>query len=185
MSGREMSLPSLLNAPSKPILKKRSHSEIILTTLSGKTHGNLLTRAAQAVQEERRREIEEQEFREQQRKNPLTLIHVLRSQQRITRKGSISASLSSLSSSGGQSPAASKRIHFNDRVEQCIVIDIQGDEDQNTAMDDEDESEDEGLFMMKPRRHVTKSQYSTIGKLPANNTQTRERTNSQTNPRCP
>jgi len=168
----------------------------MLTSLSGRTQGNLLTRAAQAVQAERRREIEEQEFREEQRKNPLTPTHVLRNQQRIRRKGStdlgsisrdspespfivphISTTRSekitntdyfgqgnwTSSSSGGHTPSASKHIHFNDRVEQCIAVDVKDDED-NTAIDDE--SEDEGLFM-GPKHYVPKPEHSTIAKLPA------------------
>ena len=197
---KKMSRSSSFTAPSKPILKKRSHSEVMLTSLSGTTQGNLLTRAAQAVQAERRREIEEQEFREEQRKNPLTPTHVLRSQQRtqrIRRRGStdlgsisrdspespfilphISTTRSekvtntdyfgqgnwTSSSSGGHTPSASKHIHFNDRVEQCIAVDVKDDEEDTTAIDDE--SEDEGLFM-RPKHYVPKPEHSTIAKLPA------------------
>ena len=171
----------------------------MLTSLSGTTQGNLLTRAAQAVQAERRRELEEEELREEQRKNPLTPTHVLRNQQRIRRKGStdlgsisrnspespfivphISTTRSekitntadyfgqgnwTSSSSGGHTPSASKHIHFNDRVEQCIAVDVKDDEEDNTAIDD-DESEDEGLFM-GPKHYAPKPEHSTIAKLPA------------------
>lgn len=190
----KMSRSSSFNTPSKPILKKRSYSEVMLTSFVGKTHGNLLTRAAQAVQEERQREMEEKELREEQRKNPLTPTHVLRSQQRIRRKGStdlasislgspespfvitqistsrseypvrtdyFGANWTSTSNSGGQTPSASKHIHFNDLVEQCIAVDIK--DDDLIAIDDE--SEDEGLFM-RPR-HPPKIEHSTIAKLPA------------------
>jgi hypothetical protein len=173
----------------------------MLTTLSGKTHGNLLTRAAQAVQDERRRELEEQEMREEQRKNPLTPAHVIRSHQRMRRKGStdittisrdpespftvnqdVSGRHTSIiapartdyfgtghwtsSSSGGQTPSTSKHIHFNDRVEQCIAVDVKYDDE--VAVEDDDESEDEGLFMGKAKHVVAKpEQHSTIAKLPA------------------
>src|SRR5436190_7227156 len=56
------------------------------------------------------------------------------------------------SSSGGQTTSASKHIHFNDRVEQCITVDVK-----------DDESEDEGIFM--PPRHPRKVEHSTIAKL--------------------
>jgi hypothetical protein len=168
----------------------------MLTTLSGKTHGNLLTRAAQAVQDERRRELEEQELREEKQRNPLTPTHVLRSHQLMRRKGSTDLTVStgespespltvnqnvqpvrtdyfgqgnwtSSASSGGQSPGASKHIHFNDRVEQCIAVDVKYDEEENIAVEDDDnESEEEGLFMMKSK-HMTKPEHSTIAKLPA------------------
>lgn len=187
----KMSRSSSFNAPSKPILKKRSYSEVMLTQFAGKTQENLLTRAAQAVQDERRREMEEKEFREEQRKNPLTPAHVLRNQQRIRRKGSAESiprdspespfivnliptsrseytartdyfgGIWTSSSSGGQTPSASKHIHFNDRVEQCIAVDIK--DDDITAIDEE--SEDEVLFMRQ--RHSPKVEHSTIAKLPA------------------
>jgi hypothetical protein len=167
----------------------------MLSSLTGKTHGNLLTRAAQAVQAERRRELEQQELREEQRKNPLTPIHIL--QQRIRRRGSSDLGFSfrdslespfnagqnvsstrsevfrsdyfghgnwtSSASSGGQTPSA-KHIHFNDRVEQCIAVEIKDDED-STAIEG-DESEDEGLFI-RSRHYVSKAEHSTIAKLPA------------------
>ena len=65
------------------------------------------------------------------------------------------------SSSGGQTPAASKHIHFNDRVEQCIAVDIK--DDDITAIDNE--SEDEELFMGP--RHPPKVEHSTIAILPS------------------
>ena len=155
----------------------------MLTSFAAMTQGNLLTFAAQAIQDERRREMEENEFREEQRRNPLTPTHVLRSQQRIRRTGS--TDLPSLtrnspespitpradyfggnwisSSSGGQTPSASKRIHFNDRVEQYISVDIKDYED--SAAIDESESEDEMLCMKS--RHPPKVEHSTIAKLPA------------------
>jgi len=165
----------------------------MLTSFAQKTPGDLLTRAAQAVQDERRRELEEQEFREEQRKNPLTPTHVLRNQQRIRRIGSTDlGSISrespespftmnhiltsrsenhaktdyfggnwTSSSSGGLTPSVSKHIHFNDRVEQCIAVEIK--DDDITAIDDE--SEDEGLFMGP--RHPPKVEHSTIAILPA------------------
>jgi len=80
-----MSRSSSFNA-SKPILKKRSLSEVILAGKAGPA--NLLSRAAQAIQEERRREQEEREFREEKRKNPLTPSHIIRKEQLLRRKGS-------------------------------------------------------------------------------------------------
>ena len=158
----------------------------MLTSFAVKTQGNLLTRAAQAVQDERRRELEEREFREEQRKNPLTPSHVLRNQQRIRRKESTDLFCDSpdspitvnqnvprtdyfgsnwtSSSSGGQTPSASKHIHFNHRVEQYIAVEVKDDED-NTAVEEEDGSEDEGLFMKS--KYPPKVEHSTIAKLPA------------------
>jgi hypothetical protein len=205
---QKMSRSSSFNA-SKPILKKRSHSEVML---AGKAaQANLLTRAAQAVQEERRREQEEREFQEEKRKNPLTPSHILRHQQRMRRKGSMDAGIvhhspespfnvtqtssgvSSVSaqiatngkadyfgpgnwtdsSTGSHTPSAVKHIHFNDRVEQCIAIDLkEEDEVDSTAIDDE--SEDEDLYMGSRRgssasvhRMAKVEPHSIIAKLPA------------------
>ena len=195
---KKMSRSSSFSMPAKPILKKRSHSEVILTSLSGRIQGNLLSRAAQTVQAEREREIEEAEFREEQRKNPLTPAHVLRNQQRIRRKGSTDLGIMSRdspesplvvphilttrsekvtgptdyfgqgnwtsSSSGGLTPSASKHIHFNDRVEQCIAVEVKDEEEDPTATGDE--SEDEVLFM-GPNHYVPKPEHPIIAKLPA------------------
>lgn len=161
----------------------------MLSSWTGKTQENLLSRAARAVQEERLRELEEQELREEQRKNPLTPTHIL--QQRIRRKGSAEAVSrdspdspfavnkdgapartdyfghgiwTSSSASGGQTPSAQKHIHFNDRVEQCIAV----DKDDEDAVAVDEDSEEEGLFMMRgSRQYHHKTEHSTIAKLPA------------------
>ena len=163
----------------------------MLSSLSGKTPGNLLTRAAQTVEAERRRELEEAELREEQRKNPLTPTHVLRSQQRMRRRGStelydwdqselqgnLPTSRSdvvrsdyfgkgiwgSSNSSGVETPSV-KHIHFNDRVEQCIAVEIKYDADINVI--EEDDSEDEELFI-GGKYYPVKVEHSTIAKLPA------------------
>jgi hypothetical protein len=200
---QHMSRVSSFN-PSKPILKKRSHSEVILAGKMAQT--NLLTRAAQAVREERRREQEERELREEKRKNPLMPSHVLRQQQRMRRNGSTDVGIINLSpespfnvvgstsgcasaqittnrtdyfgpgnwsnsGNGGQTLSASKRIHFNDRVEQCIAIDVKDDEDFTII---EEESEEEGLYMgshcsstVGGNRAPKVEHHSIIAKLPA------------------
>ena len=198
----------------------------MLTSFAKGAPANLLTRAAAQVQAERRREIEEAEqaeLREEQRKHPLTPTHILRSQQRSRRKGSMD--LSSFSrgelespfnlassgsngsgknvgtdyfgpvwihptgvatgSSGGQTPSAtpsaSKHIHFNDRVEQCIAVDVKEDEEDSTAIEDDSEEED-SIFLMRGSKphsqssgsphfgsgpHKPELVHSTIAKLPA------------------
>jgi hypothetical protein len=200
LSSPKMSRSSSLNTPSKPILKKRSHSEIMLSSFaSGKTHDNLLIRAAQAVEDERQREREERELREEQKRNPLTPTHILKSQIRrrsstdlpSLRKAEDSLTPSPIitmggktdyfgnhwttsTSSGGQTPSAAKHIHFNNRVEQCIAVDVKEEEEDSAVVDDDSTSSDEeGLFIMhsrhqkrKPSRRKSDPQ-STIAKLPA------------------
>ncbi|MCJ1474340.1 hypothetical protein MMC13_002998 [Lambiella insularis] len=57
----------------------------------------------------------------------------------------------STSSSGLQTPGERRHIHFNDKVEQCIAInkDIDDHEDDYSAIQDDDSSDD-GIIMMKP-----------------------------------
>ncbi|KAI9824216.1 MAG: hypothetical protein M1832_002023 [Thelocarpon impressellum] len=139
----------------KPILKKRSMSEIMLQRSISAS--SLLKQAAAAVQA-------------QQGDGPTS--------DRIGRPGigraasdfisssfaSRSASdegtsaLPSASSSGLQTPSTGEKrhIHFNDKVEQCIAVDVKdGDDDDDDdghypAIDDgDDQSSDDGVVMMK------------------------------------
>jgi hypothetical protein len=61
--------------------------------------------------------------------------------------------LSSISSSGLQSPGEKKHIHFNEQVEQCIALEMKGDDDDEAeayavhCYDDSDS--DDGGIMMK------------------------------------
>jgi hypothetical protein len=70
--GRKTSRSTSFTMPSKPILKTRTYSQIMLGSSNKETRvDNLLALAAQAAQAERQQELEKQEFREEQRKNPL------------------------------------------------------------------------------------------------------------------
>jgi len=98
--------------------------------------------------------------------------------------------LSSISSSGLQSPfvGEKKHIHFNESVEQCIAIDMKGDEDdepeRHAIYDDDDDSDsDDGAIMMKrsnshrklpplhrpttPKPTTTSAENKTIAMLPS------------------
>lgn len=62
--------------------------------------------------------------------------------------------LSSISSSGLASPGTGekKHIHFNEQVEQCIALDMKGDDDEEPdsyAIHDYDSDSDDGAIMMK------------------------------------
>lgn len=62
-----------------------------------------------------------------------------------------STALQSASSSGGRSPGERRHIHFNDKVEQCIAINKDGDEaEEYFNIHDDDSSDDDGVIMMKP-----------------------------------
>ena len=64
------------------------------------------------------------------------------------------SALASSSSSGLQTPGCEKRhIHFNDKVEQCIAINKEPDHnDDNYSLLHDDDSSDDGVIMMKPVR---------------------------------
>ena len=141
----------------KPILKKRSMSEIMLQrSLSS---SSLLKQAAAAVQA-------------QQSENGILsrpglgrstsdYVHYPFSSRRMSRENT--SMLSSISSSGVASPGSGekKHIHFNEQVEQCIALDIKGDDDEEPeayAVHDYSDSEsDDGGIMMKrsnPKRKL-------------------------------
>jgi hypothetical protein len=129
----------------KPILKKRSVSEIMLQrSLSS---SSLLKQAAAAVQAQQSHGYEY---------HPDLLrtgfIPTSFSSRPLSREHP--SLLSSISSSGLQSPGTErKRIHFNEQVEQCIALDMKGDDDEEPdylAMDHDDDSDsDDGGIMMK------------------------------------
>lgn len=69
-----------------------------------------------------------------------------------------STALQSASSSGDRSPGEKRHIHFNDKVEQCIAINKDGDEpEEYFNIHDNDSSDDDGVIMMKPVPGKTRS----------------------------
>ena len=133
----------------KPILKKRSMSEIMLQrSLSS---SSLLKQAAAAVQA-------------QQSENGILsrpgigrttsdYVHYPFSSRRMSRENA--TMLSSISSSGIASPGTGekKHIHFNEQVEQCIALDVKGDDEEEPEAyaihDYSDSDSDDGGIMMK------------------------------------
>jgi hypothetical protein len=131
----------------KPILKKRSMSEIMLQrSLSS---SSLLKQAAAAVQA-------------QQSENGILTrpglgrttsdyVHYPFSSRRLSRDNT--TMLSSISSSGIQSPGTGekKHIHFNEQVEQCIALEMKGDEEEaeDAVHGYSDSDSDDGGIMMK------------------------------------
>ncbi|KAH0556856.1 hypothetical protein GP486_005355 [Trichoglossum hirsutum] len=176
----------------KPILKKRSMSEMMLQrSLSS---SSLLKQAAAAIQA-------------QQSERPRLLPQRAQSDFTTYPFASADASqdgtsaFSSVSSSGLQSPGVNekKRIHFNDMVEQCIAVDVKGDDEEYESYraihnsddddddDDGDDSSEDGIIMMKstPRgrisnRSSTRESFSgeskTIAMLPSTTLKYREDT---------
>jgi hypothetical protein len=105
-----------------------------------------------------------------------------------------SGAFSSVSSSGLQSPGIGekRRIHFNDMVEQCIAVDVKGDDEDYDSFlaihdnDDEDDSSEDGIIMKSTsrgrisNRSSSRSSFSgeskTIAMLPSTTLKYREDT---------
>ena len=132
----------------KPILKKRSMSEVMLQ--KSLSSSSLVKQAAAAVQA--------QQLRPSLRNRP----QLGRAQSDFSAISSRTLSTdtshsyaSSKSTSGLQTPEHGEKRHirFDDRVEQCIAVDVKDadeDEDEEQWQDDRsDSSSDDGLVMMK------------------------------------
>ena len=146
---------SLVNLKKKPILKKRSMSEVMLQrSLSS---ASLLKQATAAVQAQETRGRPAMG-----RSNTSDYVTFPFSTRRLSQDTRSTLSSSIQSSSGMSSPSIErKHIHFNEQVEQCIAVDVKGDEDEADLdrIGDYSESED-GVVMKrtKPKkRSLTKA----------------------------
>lgn len=146
---------SFLHPSKKPILKKRSMSEIMLQrSLSA---SSLLKQAAAAVQAQQSadRDLDGEGIRPCMGRAQSDYIAFPFVSRRMSRENS--SVLQSISSSGVTSPSYEKKhIHFNEQVEQCIALDMSGGKDDEAdaysyTLDNEDSDSDEdgGAIMMK------------------------------------
>lgn len=132
----------------KPILKKRSMSEVMLQrSLSS---SSLLKQAAAAVQAQ---QSEHGGISRPGLGRATSEYAYPFSSRRLSRENT--SMLSSITSSGLASPGTGekKHIHFNEQVEQCIALEMKGDEDEehdSYAIHNYDDSDsDDGGIMMK------------------------------------
>ena len=131
---------SLVNLTKKPILKKRSMSEVMLQR--SLSNASLLKQAAAAVQAQERRGI----LRPHLGRSATDYGPALCPSSSLSRGTSVTASTES---SGITSPSTEKKhIHFNEQVEQCIAIEVKGEEDE-MDIDHLDEDTDSDGVMMK------------------------------------
>lgn len=157
-SDKNLRIPSASNSPygssrisksnsflinKKPILKKRTMSEIMLQRSISSS--SLLKQAAAAVQAQ-------QSERPALSRATSDFSHMIHAR-RLSRENHPTL-LSSLSSSGLHSPYPGERKHisFNEQVEQCIAIDGKADDDEepdHSAIYEDSDSEDDGLMMMR------------------------------------
>ena len=131
----------------KPILKKRSMSEIMLQrSLSS---SSLLKQAAAAVQAQQSERRTDRPFMGRTTSDYIAFPFSTRRRSREN-----TSLLPSISSSGIASPnTGEKHIHFNEQVEQCIALEMKGEEDEEVdsyaVNDDYDSDSDDGAIMMK------------------------------------
>ncbi|KAK8924712.1 hypothetical protein H634G_06766 [Metarhizium anisopliae BRIP 53293] len=147
---------SLVNLNKKPILKKRSMSEVMLQR--SLVSASLLKQATAVVQAQETRGVlkygTDKSNAEYYVAYPLSV--------RRGSQGTSSSIAASTDSSNVSSPFPErKHIHFNEQVEQCIAVDVKDDEEEDYAHDvGEDSDSDDGGVMMKrvkPKRRAPSS----------------------------
>ncbi|KAI9676507.1 MAG: hypothetical protein M1817_000665 [Caeruleum heppii] len=146
----------------KPILKKRSMSEIMLQrSLSA---SSLLKQAAAAVQAQQTSASSDR-ICGRPGLGRAASDFVTSSVESRSGSGEATSSYPSASSSGLQTPSTGekRRIHFNNKVEQCIAVDVKDGEEEeedvyNAVNEDDDLSSDDGVVMMK--RSNSKAKFS-------------------------
>jgi hypothetical protein len=177
---------SLANLDKKPILKKRSMSEVMLQrSISA---ASLLKQAAAAVQ------AQEKEtkgiLRPALSRSNTDYVTFPFSTRRMSH-GNFSSMAASSESSGVASPSAErKHIHFNEQVEQCIALEVKQEDEDDVDTDriGGDSDSDDGVMMKRTQtkkrgplgrkrtKTVTAAEGKTIAMLPSTTLKYREDT---------
>ena len=165
------SLNALVHTSKKPILKKRSMSEVMLQR--SLSTSSLLKQAAAAIQSQQseNQKISRPSLNSRAHSDFSTCPF------RYVRESEVNTNeLPSALSTGTHSPSYSRHIHFNNRVEQCIAVEKGDDEDfgYDIGVDDDSDSSDDGLVMMASSRCSARStprgsfsEHQTIAMLPS------------------
>lgn len=129
----------------KPILKKRSMSEVMLQkSLSA---SSLVKTAAAAVQAQEKGGVGRL-MRPSLKRAATDFATFPFPSGKASRESSSLAP--SVTSSGAVSPSVErKHIHFNENVEQCIAVELKGEEDEEDDVHSNDSDSDDGAIMMK------------------------------------
>ena len=153
-SANQLSRSNSFVMTKKPILKKRSLSELMLQrSISCSTLMKQATDALRA-QEPGQKSHERPILGGRSYSDFATSVSCA-APHRVSTVESPTAlpSASSSSSSGVTTPNERRHIHFNDKVEQCIAINKDSDDPEgyyrNALCDDDDSSDDDGVIMMK------------------------------------
>ena len=158
-------------ASKKPILKKRSLSEVMLQrSLSSSTLMKQATDALRAQQPRKR--LQDRPMlgdgalsdlgTSPEPETPLT---------RSTTNTSSTEHSASVTTSGAQTPCTKRHIHFNNKVEQCIAINKEVDDrpEYHKAVHDEDEdSSEDDMLVMRPVKNATKAKIRSAPSTPRN-----------------
>ena len=159
-------------ASKKPILKKRSLSEIMLQrSLSSST---LMKQATDAVraQQPRKRLRDQPMLGDRALSDFGTTSESETSLTDSTTNTSSTEHTASISTSGVQTPCTKRHIHFNNKVEQCIAINKEVDDrsEYNKAVhdDDHEDSSEDDILMMRPVKNATKAKIKSVPSAPRN-----------------
>lgn len=155
-------------ASKKPILKKRTLSEVMLQrSLSSST---LMKQATDAL----RAQQPGQSLRDRPALGDRTLSDFGASSEysvSFTRSTTDPSTEPSVTSSGVQTPCTKRHIHFNNKVEQCIAIDKDANDRPQyfrAVHDDDDDSSEDDMLIMKPVKEATKAKLSSNRSTPRN-----------------
>ena len=161
-------------ASKKPILKKRSLSEVMLQrSLSSST---LMKQATDAVraQQPRKRLHDRPMLGDRASSDFGTSSNTETPLTRSTTNTSSTENSASISTSGVQTPCTKRHIHFNNKVEQCIAINKELDDrhEYYKAVDDDDDgdedSSEDDMLMMRPVKNASKAKIRSAPSAPRN-----------------
>ncbi|KAI1756507.1 hypothetical protein F4782DRAFT_268596 [Xylaria castorea] len=158
----------------KPILKKRSMSEVMLQRSISSS--SLLKQAAAAVQAQQK-EATNRIGRPILHRAHTDIVTFPFSKRRRSRANT--SLLPSSETSGLTSPAAErKHIHFDEQVKQCIALEVKGDDDEDDEPDSyrwrcDDSDSDDGAIMMKTTKTGKKPIYLRKKTLTNNNNESK------------
>lgn len=156
-------------ASKKPILKKRSLSEIMLQrSLSSST---LMKQATDAIRAQQpRKRLQDQPVLGDRALSDLGTSSEPETPLTRSTTNTSTEHTASVSTSGVQTPCTKRHIHFNNKVEQCIAINKEVDdrsEYDKAVHDDEDSSEDD-MLVMRPVKNATKAKIKSAPSTPRN-----------------
>nr|AAX07633.1 HEX2 protein-like protein [Pyricularia grisea] len=150
ISRRQSERPKSTTTDKKPILKKRSMSEVMLQRSISTS--SLVRQAAAAVQAQQKEGVLRPSARPRLERAATDYITLPLSSRNLSPGTAGSSHAASSSSSRLESPSGErKHIHFKEEVEQYIALDVRGDDDDNMCPVDDSDSENEALMMRRTK----------------------------------